>query len=395
MRQRPWGSAVLALLALLWLGAAARGQDRLRPGDAPAVCPSTLSYIAADPLRVRGTEVLDRYGVRYVPYGISVIGLEQRDGLTPRIEHAVENEIAAATGPWHANTIRLQVAAWLSRRNPQAFWRVLDREVEQISCAGDVVVLNDNSLFTTHEHNPTALDQAFVAQLAARYRNRNNVIIDPFNEPHLGGDPRQPIQGARMWRLWRSGGWVDGRRYVGMQSLINVIRRAGDHNPLWIEPPHWSNAFDRLDRYPLRGRNLVIEFHHPNLSRSYEWDRMLRPTRQPRVEGEESQYAALRRPECDPTAYRTLPRLLRLLVRYGDGLMAWTLEPGVLVAPARGQSPPMDTIPGWYPATEAALTRPNALRRNYNCTAQGQGMGELTMRVLRRYAAAANPYGPL
>jgi Cellulase (glycosyl hydrolase family 5) len=394
--------AACALLTPLVDSAAARATGRSSPEAAPAGgslhCDRSLqAYIEADPIQTRANRAVDAHGTRYVPYGISVMGLQQWGGLSPLIEHDIDNQIEAATTGWHANTVRLQIAPVLWEQDPGGFWSALDHEVGEIVCAGDIAVLNDNPLFTTRQPNPTAVDLAFDRALARRYRNLNAVFIDPFNEPHLNAPPGAELAEKEwMWRIWRDGGTVAGVRYVGMQALIDAIREQAPRKIIWAEMPHWSSDFSLLRDYPLSGSNIELEFHHPDENDPRSWAAMMVPTGRPRVEGELSQYSSTTRPECYSTAYGNLPRVLSMDVKYHDGAVAWTLEPNVLVASEGISAPVTNTIDtAWYPTSERALLDPSEMNSGYACTGQGQGMGELATRLFARLAARANPYSAL
>ena len=89
----------------------------------------------------------------------------------------------------------------------------------------------------------------------------------------------------------------------------------------------------------------------------------------------------------------SMPKLLAALAKYHDGLVAWSLEPGVLIA-SRTARHVTDTIVPSDPASAAGLGRPSGLNPAYGCTTKQptQGMGELAMQFFRRYAAKDNPY---
>jgi len=358
-------------------------------------CARWLDSEAVDPLHAQGDRVLDAHGRRYEPAGISVYGgLQQWNGLSAGVEQRVRAQIIAATGAWHANTVRLQVAQGLFFAHPRAFLAELDREVLQITCAGAIAVINDNTLFTTNELEPTAATLKFIRSLAGRYKDLNNVILDPFNEPRIEFAPGERSAGPRpIWSVWQAGGTVDRVRYVGMQALVDAIRATGAHNLIWVEGPRQASSLRLLGRYPLTGADIELEFHHPNLNQPSSWRALLRAsTARPEVEGEEAQYSSTR-PECYGSAYAELPRLLGSLASYHDGLVAWSLQPGVLVA-SSGGAPVTDTIVARDPSSAGALGAPTKLERDYRCGGErpAEGMGQLTMSFLRRYAAAENPY---
>jgi Cellulase (glycosyl hydrolase family 5) len=354
-----------------------------------------MRYEASDPLRTVGNRVLDAHGREYVPDGISVYGgLEQWDGLDPGVEQRVHAQIIAATRIWHVNTIRLQIAEGLYFSDPGVFLEELDREVHLITCEGAIVVINDNTLFTTNQPNPTQASVQFMEVLASRYRGMNNVVFDVFNEPRIEiARENRTMERRAVWNIWKTGGSVDGVQYVGMQDLVDAIRTEQANNLVWVEGPRSAASLGRSGHYPITGTNVELSFHHPKLNQPWTWTKLLKPTGQPRVEGEESQYSSPTRPECYDSAYAEMPKLLAALARYHDGLIAWALEPGVLIA-SRSARHVTDTLVPSDPASARGLSRPSRLKPAYGCTRKQptQGMGELAMQFFKRYAAKDNPY---
>ncbi|HEY1517210.1 MAG TPA: cellulase family glycosylhydrolase [Solirubrobacteraceae bacterium] len=398
-------AALSATCAALALGALATVADspaiastvassRLEATTGPR-CDRLMRYEASDPLHVAGNRVVDAHGRQYVPDGISVYGgLEQWNGLDPGVEQRVHAQIVAATRIWHVNTIRLQIAEGLYFQHPGPFLQELDREVHLITCEGAIAVINDNTLFTTNQPNPTRASVTFMEVLASRYKDLSNVIFDVFNEPRIEiAHENRSLDSRAVWNLWKAGGNVDGVQYVGMQELVDAIRREQANNLVWVEGPRQASSLGRAERYPITGANVELSFHHPKLDQPSTWTELLRPTGHPRVEGEESQYSSPTRPECYDSAYTELPKLLAALAKYHDGLVAWSLEPGVLIA-SRAARHVTDTILPSDPASAAGLGRPSRLSPAYGCATKRptQGMGELAMQFFRRYAAEDNPY---
>ena len=179
---------------------------------------------------------------------------------------------------------------------------------------------------------------------------------------------------------------------AGVESAEAELDKLGD-NLVWVEGPRSAGSLGRSGHYPITGTNVELSFHHPKLNQPWTWTKLLKPTGQPRVEGEESQYSSPTRPECYDSAYAEMPKLLAALAKYHDGLIAWALEPGVLIA-SRSARHVTDTLVPSDPASARGLSRPSRLKPAYGCTRKQptQGMGELAMQFFKRYAAKDNPY---
>jgi hypothetical protein len=350
-------------------------------------CDALVNFEASDPLHTDGNKIVDAHRKQYMPVGHSIYGgLQQWDGLTPHVEQAVTAQIVAGAKFYGDNTLRFQVASATYFQNPTGFVMELKREVNLATCLGAFVVININPLFTSNEPAPTIGDLKLVKVLSHDFADMNNVFIDPENEQRL--DDNNPNE---MWHLWQDGGTVNGVRYIGMQTMVNAVRDEGNHNLVWVEAPHQASDLSQVKKYHIKGKNIVYEFHHPNLNEPSTWKSLLISTGSPRVEGEESQYSSSARPECYSSAYTNMPKLLHMLVKYHDGLVNWSLEPGVDVE-SDTQVPVSDTITASSPTKPETLGRPSKINKNYSCTSQGQGMGELFMNFSKEYSAKYDPY---
>lgn len=344
----------------------------------------------------------------FIPEGISVYG-----GLeAPNYHKNVANDYAqikAANLYWHANTIRLQVAetdlfANVPSTQPYniRFLSALKDQVNYASSLGMVVVINDQTEFTSKTVSPTTMSQQFWAVMADQFRNRPNVIFDIFNEPRLTSavgtnpltadvpynsfvanqlvtTPPQPskLSSDQAWTLWRNGGWVDGIDYVGMQDLVDEIRDAHAPNIIWAEGTYDARRLPP-SQYLLNGTNLVYSIHHPNLNSPQSWRRIgdLAATH-PVVEGEWAQYES-KWAECYSKAYINAPKYLDFLQRHHIGVIAWSLQENSLLKGTRADGQPTNLNTNEDSPNASDLSTPDKLGTNYNCdTRYGQGVGQL------------------
>jgi len=318
-------------------------------------------------------------------------------------------QITAAYQYWHANTIRLQVAeddlfTHLKRGqtyNPQ-FLAAIVQQVNYIRSLGMVAVINDQTEFTDNTPNPTNETSHFWKIVAAKFKSSPYVIFDIFNEPRLISKanmsplgvsvapdpfldpnlmahrkPIVPISDNQAWEIWRNGGTVNGVAYVGMQQLVNEIRKTGAQNLVWVE-----GTYDALrlppNQYLLHGTNIVYSIHHANLNSPGSWRSIARLAAiRPVVEGEWAQYESSWA-ECYSRAYTDAPKYLNFLHGLRIGVIAWSLQPNSLVKGNAhiGQPDNLNTPSSTDQASKLAL--PTTLTPTYVCgKGHGQGVGQL------------------
>lgn len=362
--------------------------------------------------RVVGNRVLKPNGTVYIPEGISIYGGLEDTDYAENLAN-IDAQIKAAALYWHTNTIRLQVAesnllTGLKTGQPYnlKFLNELKREVALARSLNQAVVINDQTEFTNNTPAPTAMTVRFWQIMSETFGNQPYIIFDLFNEPRLDSRivhqnslqsqlirrllANQIIRGAHkhhprhtvnnsVWHIWKYGGSVNGREYVGMQSLVNQIRKAGANNLIWAEGLFWGQSLP-TSAYLLSGSNIEYAYHHIDLNHVSDWTFIGRfASRQPVVDGEWSQYQSPWQ-ECYARAPKTVPRYLAYLKTRGIGLVAWSLQSGSLlkgdphVIPANNNSPA-------DPKSAQQLQTPSRFIRKYRCDNQfGQGAGELIKR---------------
>jgi hypothetical protein len=250
---------------------------------------------------------------------------------------------------WNANTVRvpLNEDCWLGingvseQWSGQAYQAVIAQYVSTLHQAGLSVVLDlhwsapagfpamGQQPMPDADHSPT-----FWRSVATAYRDDPGVVFDVFNEPHPDGSYLQDTS-LNPWRCWLSGCTLvkyvtEGNntqpftwRAAGMQSLIDVIRATGAHQPIMVAGVGWGNDLTGWLQYRLSdpARQLVASWHsYPGAgcSNSECWERWIRPVSDqvPVVIGETGDTV------CGEAGF--VPRLLKWADGAGLGYLGWT-----------------------------------------------------------------------
>ncbi len=330
--------AAIALLAvgLPFSNTAASTSQASTATHAARVASSPACRKASGPFHVTGTKVTGARGKLFVPYGITVPGLGNSDyrGLVP-LDVA---KIIATARFWCANTVRLQISqanlvGAAGARVSHPFLQAIETEVRAAEKAQLVVVLNAQTEDNGLQLAPTRVTASFWKVLSRVYGHDPQVIFDLFNQPRVF--MQASCGDSKDWTFWHRGGRFDGTVYLGMQPLVNDIRRDGATNVLWLEGPCFANSLAGLPGHEIEGKDLVYAFQHPrgdhDASQWYaDFGSVLFRHIAPVVDAEWSNYAA-NKTECWPDAPRAVPAFLRYLQQRGIGLTAFQLKQGVLI----------------------------------------------------------------
>jgi hypothetical protein len=409
MAIRSRGPVAVALVAiaggvvLLATGAPA-ATDKVQTACGPV----SRSSLATSKLKVVGNRMVDSAGNVVVPHGISLVSGPETT-LWAATERPAVAQIIAAKRYWHANAVRIQVGEAQLLDQPTRghsynvpFAKSVNRLVCRVLKEGLIPVINDTTLFTTKSRGPTQRSVRFWRFMSQRYGNRFPAIFDLFNEPRLGRNPRTNhfYSHARVWKLWERGGAIAGKRYIGMQALVDAIRvKQRINNVIWAEEPWYLDAeellTDQLPQHLLRGKDIVYAFHKVALDESSKSFKALKAVAAkgiPLVDSEWSQFAAIGRPwECQANAYKGTPAYLAFVQQAGIGLIAWSLQPGALVKGPAGQDTVHDGNDFRFTNDPAALATPNVIEPSYACDHRpslGQGAGALIQDYFAKHSKA-------
>lgn len=327
---------------------------------------------ARGPFQIVGTRMLGADGRPYVPYGVSVSGLANRDY---RSYTAVDDAMIQATANvWCSNTVRLQVGQSNlvgddGGTYSAPFMDAVKAEVALAERLHLVVVLNSQTANAGNQPGPTEASRAFWSDMVHAYGHDPQVVFDLFNEPRM-----KAATAAQTWDVWQRGGIVDGTSYLGMQDLVDDVRGAGAANLLWIEGPFTATTLDAVRTHRITGP-VVYVIHHPSGHHdSAAWTRdfgyLVEEGIAPVVDGEWTNYAA-HRSECWPDAATAVPAYLAYLQRLGVGMTVWELAQGRMIESSR-------------------LDDPTHIRSNYSCTdGLDEGAGALVLAWYRQQNAAS------
>lgn len=277
------------------------------------------------PFHTSGTQIVAGNGSRFVPYGVTVSGIEHTNW--PSYKSADIAQINAAATTWCANVVRLQVSPLLGQA---AYRQAVKDEVSAAEADGMVVVINYQTEWVGLQNLPGPAARTFWKTITGMFGSDHQVMFDLFNEP----------RGGATWPAWHS----------AMQSLASYVRSRAP-NVEWIETPGMAKSLSGVPAYPITTSNVVYEFHHPagphnSTAWWHDFGFMLsRYGRAPIVDGEWAQFAAARG-ECWSDAPTKVGKYIGYLTKWHIGLTAWTLLPGDLIASA-DYANPTHIKPSW------------------------------------------------
>jgi endoglucanase len=225
-------------------------------------------------LKVSGNRIVTVDGKEVWLQGLSIPSLE----WTEAGEHILESA-KVAIEDWKANCIRLPVNAkfWAGRgpygKDGGAAYRQLVEDVANFCAARGAYLVLDLHGFRAPEEG----DLKFWESATERFKNNPGVLFELFNEPH-----------DISWDVWQKGGPVTdekgsstviaengekprGFHSVGMQALIDAVRKSGARNIVIVGGLDWGYDLSGiLNGHALddRGGNGIVYSSHV-----YPWKR--------------------------------------------------------------------------------------------------------------------------
>ncbi|HUC84108.1 MAG TPA: cellulase family glycosylhydrolase [Candidatus Acidoferrales bacterium] len=228
------------------------------------VAAEELEANAPVPLKVVGTNILNRRGETVLLRGVNVASLEwTSDG-----QGHVLRTVGVAIHDWHVNIIRLPLAQdrWFGHGPEQTdggtSYRVLVHRIVDYCRTNQCYVILDLHWSDCNEwgrnigqHSmPDTNSLAFWRDFAPVFANDPAVLYDLYNEPH-----------DVSWEVWLNGGMItdkpNGRQAkdppktfeaVGMQKLLDTVRASGAKNVVIAGGLDWAYDFSGI----LEGRRL-------------------------------------------------------------------------------------------------------------------------------------------
>ena len=304
-----------------------------RQGDPPPVETSVSAAVTYRPCPLTSCA---GYPVPSQVRGITIAALQNYLGFTG----SVKAQIGAAQS-WNVNAIRLQIVqdklvGASGRRYSRGYSATYMNNIRQIVTFAlhnhlNVILNAQTELslgYSANENLPTAATYAFWHAMTRYYGDNPHVVFDLFNEPRYCN-----------WAQWTR----------SMQSLVNYVRRIGALNQLWAEGLWWGSTFAGLPHL-LSGQGIVYSFHHPGAP--WPWQGWV-PGYQPGVMGPPlwnaafGDLAAQGVPMVNgefvnyiggyywPHSTQMVSQYMRYLAERHIGMIAWSLQPGIMTASTR------------------------------------------------------------
>lgn len=239
---------------------------------------------AKGPYRVQGNEILGADGKRYLFHGIGRDGLEYSCWGDGHFDAQELSYIGSGTNThavtyWGANTVRLPLSEgiWLHGQSSEScfasqYQALIKQTVDTLTALNMNVILDlqwsDAGGQSLQGGGSWAMPDAdsvmFWQQVATGYKGYNNVLFELFNEPH-----------PKLWSCWASPCAVTDTSFsddchcvktltftsVGMQALVNAVRKTGATNLVLVAGMDWGYNLSRISRYPIKGSNIVYDTH--------------------------------------------------------------------------------------------------------------------------------------
>jgi hypothetical protein len=269
-------------------------------------------------------------GAPYLPFGVTIYGLSAPDWQST--EPMDLQRIAAIAGFWHGNTVRIQVAPTLEASQGPSYQSALQHEVATARADGLNVIISAQYERTSKIPGPDAATVTFWRSIAPLYADDPNVWFDLFNEPTEGTQPRSTtIPTAANWNVWKNG----SGSIVGMQTLVDDIRAVAPQNLIVAEGLKGGKTLAGIGDDLLTGGNIVYSVHPyfgPDNRTPSQWDQNFgTPSSQiPVLIGEWGQVESDTR-SCVDDASTLVPEFLAYVTAHHIGLIAWALDPGVMI----------------------------------------------------------------
>jgi hypothetical protein len=357
-----------ALLCCILIEVACNQPDNPPPSGPVVLTLPTQGSFPPKTYHVSGSQILDGQGSVFVPYGVHLLGLFTRDWPNALgFEHLTFDQIVAARRIWRANTVALQLASadlfgLPGQPYDPAYLKMVDQEVNWARQEGMNILLVLQYEGTSQQPLPTQNSVRFWNFMSIHYRHASWVFFDVFNEPkHPDGLTEQ-----QAWPIWQNGG--DG--YVGMQELVDTIRRNGAENLIFIDGLAAGEDLQEVPTHLISGDNIIYAIHPyfgPQHQSQLDWDSWFGNVAAnadfPIVADEWNSYQSDNQ-ECIPQAGKLVQQLLNYLESLHIGLIAWGLFPGLLIRQWHYDVPTDYDLP-----TYACNTR----FPNYSSKAQGAG----------------------
>ncbi len=335
--------ALLILLAIVVIGIKVY-KDHLSPQASKSA--SSISY--PGPYRVVGNEILAANNQRFIPYGFVLECMAVSAPVSQLCQQGTNGasvsgmaQVEAARNFWDANTIRFQVSrCTLYSQVPynSAYLSLVDSMVNEANKLGMVaiVTLQEEQCDSKTKPFPDATSVTFWNFMANHFKNNPNVFFDLFNEPRL--QVGSSVTENDVWNIWQNGGAVNqppvNDTFVGMQTLVNTIRKDGANNVVVAESNNFDHELTQIMTHLLSGSNIAYGIE-PNLGRNKDsesnWNQRFGQYTSKIPILSEAFLDNYGKGNCNPDSPTLLPKLFPYLASHGMGVLVWTLESGLYI----------------------------------------------------------------
>lgn len=192
-------------------------------------------------LSVKGTQLVDAAGKPLQLKGPSTLGIIW---YPQYINKAAFRTIR----DWGGNLIRLAMYTmeedgYLSGGDQEYQKNLIDAGVKAATELGMYVIIDWHILSDGNPHTNKDAAKVFFEEIAAKYKDYDNVLYEICNEPNGEGVD-----------------WKTVKSYA--EEIIPIIRKHAPHAVIIVGTPTWSQDVDQAADDPLNGDNLMYAVHY-------------------------------------------------------------------------------------------------------------------------------------
>lgn len=191
-------------------------------------------------LSVKGTDLVDKNGEKFMLYGMSTHGI----AWFP--QYISKETFSTLHDDWNTNCVRIALytyesGGYCTDGNRENLKQLVKNGVDIASELGIYVIIDWHIL---NEHNPlTYKSEAveFFKEISAACSDRDNILYEICNEPNSGCS------------------WEDVKTYAN--EVIPVIRANDKNAVILVGTPTWSQDIDKALESPLEFENIMYTLH--------------------------------------------------------------------------------------------------------------------------------------
>lgn len=235
-----WRMAAAGILAGV-LAAAVPGQTGTARAEVPKNIAAENTEVGSHgALQVDGASLVDARGEKYQLYGMSTHGIAWFPQYVNR------ETFRTLRDDWGTNCIRLalytdEYGGYCSGGDKAELKKRIEEGVSYATELGMYVIVDWHVLNDRDPNVHKAEAMAFFDEMAAKWKDQDNVIYEICNEPNSGVT------------------WEGIRNYAN--EIIPVIRRHDADAVVIVGTPTWSQDIDQAQKNPLQFDNIMYALH--------------------------------------------------------------------------------------------------------------------------------------